>query len=226
MKSHGILERCSKANDKGRTALVVTVLLMLLMLLLGIVRAQLIDRVLAVVVGEPITLSDVTTAMRFGLVPAAADDGDRVQATLNALIERQLQLIEVNRYVPPEPTDAEIDARLAQVRSRFASAPAFDAALKEMSVTPAQLRARMRDDLRIESYLRQRFAASYQPSEDEVLRYYRSHESDFVSNGTLRPYTEVRDEARRRLVDGRTAALVLDWIAGLRRRADVTILPK
>ena len=226
MKSHGILGGRSKARDKGRTALVVTVLLMLVMLFVGILRAQLIDRVLAVVVGEPVTLSDVTTAMRLGLVPAAPGDADRVQATLNALIERQLQLIEVDRYVPPEPAEAEIDARLAQVRSRFASAAEFDAALQETGVTPAQLRARMRDDLRIESYLRQRFAASYQPSEDEVLRYYRSHESEFVSNGTLRPYVEVRDEARRRLVDGRTAALVRDWIAGLRRRTDVTILPK
>ena len=226
MKSHGMLKDCSKAADKGRTALVVTVLLMLVLLFVGILRAQLIDRVLAVVVGEPVTLSDVTTAMRLGLVPAAPGDGDGVQSTLNALVERQLQLIEVNRYVPAEPTDAEIDARIAQVRSRFDSAAAFDAALKETSVAPAQLRARVRDDLRIESYLRQRFAASYQPSEDEVARYYRSHESDFVSNGTLRPYAEVRDEARRRLVEGRTAALVRDWIAGLRRRADVTILPK
>ena len=55
-------------------------------------RAQIIDRVLAVVVGEPITLSDVTAAMRLGLVPAPAGSEDRVQAVLKALIERQLQL--------------------------------------------------------------------------------------------------------------------------------------
>ena len=84
----------------------------------------------------------------------------------------------------------------------------------------------MRDDLRIESYLRQRFGASYQPGEEEVARYYRAHESDFIRNGVLRPYDEVRDEARKRLVDDRTASLVSDWVAGLRRRADVTILPK
>ncbi len=67
---------------------------------------------------------------------------------------------------------------------------------------------------------------SYQPGEEEVGRYYRSHESEFVRNGVLRPYEEVREEARTRLVDDRTASLVRDWIAGLRRRADVTILPK
>ena len=62
--------------------------------------AQVIDRVLAVVGGEPITLSDVMAAERFGFVPAPDAGGDRVQSGMNALIERQLQLIEVNRYVP------------------------------------------------------------------------------------------------------------------------------
>ncbi len=188
--------------------------------------AQIIDRVLAVVAGAPITLSDVNAVMRLGLVPEAAGKADGVQAALNALIERQLQLIEVNRYAPPEPSAADIDARIAQIRSRFDSQTAFDSAMKDLGVTPAQLRARVRDDLRIESYLRQRFGASYQPGEEEVARYYRAHESDFVRNGVLRPYDEVRDEARKRLVDERTASLVSDWVAGLRRRADVTVLPK
>ena len=188
--------------------------------------AQIIDRVLAVVIGEPITLSDVTAAMRLGFVTEAPGSADRAQAALNALIERQLQLIEVNRYVPPEPAGTEIDARLAQVRARFDSQAALDAALKDTGVTPTLLRARVRDDLRIENYLHQRFGASYQPGEEEVARYYRSHESEFIRNGVLRPYEDVREEARTRLVDDRTASLVRDWVAGLRRRADVTILPK
>ncbi len=188
--------------------------------------AQIIDRVLAVVVGEPLTLSDVTAAMRLGLVTEAAGNVDRVQAALNALIERQLQLIEVNRYVPPEPSDVEIDARLALIRARFDSQAALENAMKDTGVTPTLLRARVRDDLRIETYLRQRFGGSYQPGEEEVSRYYRSHESEFTRNGVLRPYEEVREEARTRLVDDRTASLVRDWIAGLRRRTDVTILPK
>lgn len=188
--------------------------------------AQIIDRVLAVVAGEPITLSDVTAADRFGFVPAPDGGGDRVQAGMNALIERQLQLIEVNRYVPPEPRDGDISARVEMVRGRFASADAFETALKETGVTLVQLRARVRDDLRIESYLQQRFGSSYQPSEDEVVRYYRAHQPDFSRDGLLLPYAEVRDAVRLRLAADRMAVLVRDWVAGLRRRADVTILPK
>ena len=192
----------------------------------GLGAQTIIDRVLAVVAGEPVTLSDVNGVMRLGLVPEAAANADAVQAALNALIERQLQLVEVNRYAPPEPSAADIDARIAAIFSRFDSQAAFDKAMTDSGVTPAQLRARVRDDLRIESYLRQRFGASYQPGEEEVARYYRAHESDFIRNGMLRPFDDVRDEARRRLVDERTASLVRDWVAGLRRRADVTLLPK
>lgn len=218
----GILR--GKARATSHTAIIGA---LLVWLLAGeTLGAQLIERVLAVVAGEPITLSDVNAAMRLGLVHEASANADRVQATLDALIERQLQLIEVNRYVPPEPTEAEIDARLAQIRARFESAAALETAMKDVGVTLPQLRARVRDNLRIESYLQQRFGASYQPGEEEIARYYRSHESDFVRDGVLRPYAEVRDDARKRLIDDRTRSLVRDWIAGLRRRADVTVLPK
>jgi hypothetical protein len=188
-------------------------------------RAEIIDRILAVVGGEPVTLSDVVAANRLGLVPPPAADADRVQATLGALIERQLQLAEVNRYVPPEPPASVIDARVAAVRARFADDAAFATALNETGVTQDQLRARIRDMLRIDSYLQQRFGAVFQPGEDEIAQYYRSHESEFTQGGVLRPYREVREEARKRLVETRTGGLIQEWIEGLRRRADVTVLP-
>ena len=209
-----------------QTTRITWVLSLALLITCAALRAQVIDRVLAVVVAEPITLSDVTAAMRFGFVPDVPGGQDRVRAALDALIERRLQLIEVNRYLPPEPPAAEVDARLAPIRARFESQAAFEKAMTETGVTLDQLRSRARDDLRIESYVRQRFGGSYQPGEDEIARYYASHESEFMRNGSLRPYEDVRDEARKRLLDERTAALVREWVAGLRRRTDITVLPR
>jgi hypothetical protein len=199
---------------------------LILTVLLSAAPTQIIDRVLAVVDGSPITLSDVNAAVRFGLVtvPARQPDGDR--AALDAVIDRRLQLIEVNRYVPPEPTAAAIDTRLAETRTRFASDDAFQEALKETGMSQADLRAALRDSLRIASYLAQRFRAGYQPGEDEVLAYYRSHQADYDRAGVVRPFAEARDDARQRLIESRTDALIRDWIAALRRRVDVTLLPK
>jgi SurA N-terminal domain len=186
-------------------------------------NAQIIDRVLAVVASQPITLSDVRAALALGLVPPA-DTGEKPErAALNNLIDRQLQLIEVNRYLPPEPTPAEVDAKVSEIRARFNGDAAFQAALTENGFTPDQLRARVRDNLRIESYLFQRFGVGPEPSEEELQRFYRS--SDFTRDGTERPYSEVREEVKRRLVEARKASRIRDWLAGLRRRVEVAVLP-
>jgi hypothetical protein len=192
----------------------------------GAVAMQVLDRILAVVAGDPITLSDVNGAVLLGLVPPPAAGQPPLDAALEALVDRQLQLIEVNRYVPPEPPEGDITNRLTAIRARFPSDAAFDAALKETGLTEDQLRGRIRDTLRIDSYLQQRFGAAYQPSDEEITSYYRAHEADFTRNGVLRPYSEVRDDARGRLIQERSATLIRDWVAGLRRRVDVTILPK
>jgi parvulin-like peptidyl-prolyl isomerase len=197
----------------------------MLAVLCAAAQAQLIDRVLAVVAATPITLSDVTAAIRFGLVPSAAA-GSSEDVALNTLIDRQLQLVEVNRYVPAEPSPAQIDAQLAQIRARFDSPTAFDRALVDTGLTLDQLRANVRDTIRIQSYIQQRFGGNYEPAEDELGRYYRAHEADFMSNGALAPFDRVRQDVRRRLVAERTDTLVRSWIADLRRRSDVTVLPK
>lgn len=187
-------------------------------------RAQIIDRVLAVVAGQPITLSDVRAAITFGLIPAAAAGENDERAALNSLIDRQLQLIEVNRYLPPEPTAAELDTRLMRIRARFDSEAAFEAALVENGLTADLLRARIRDNLRIESYLAQRFGVGAEPTEEEVGRFAKS--AEIMRGSAGKPYAEIREEARRRLIEARRNSLIEDWIAGLRRRVDVAVLTR
>jgi hypothetical protein len=123
--------------------------------------AETIDRVLAVVAGQPITLSDVTAARELGLQPiATGSSADPVRSVLNALIDRELILAEVERYAPAEPSTDAIDRQVAQVRSRFATADTFAAALAHGGLSEKDLRARLREDLRIAAYLDQRFAAA------------------------------------------------------------------
>ena len=182
-------------------------------------RAEIIDRVLAAVNASVITLSDVEAVQRFGLIDVRGDRG----AVLERLIERNLTLAEVNRYAPPEPADGVVDARMADVRRRFGSDERFAAALAEVGISEAQLRAYVRDDLRIRAYLTQRFGAALQPAEADILEYYRTHPSEFTRDGVLLSYPEAHDDARAGLIAERRAALVRDWLAGLRRRADITV---
>jgi hypothetical protein len=121
-------------------------------------RAETIDRVLAVVGAQVITLTDVTAARDLGLVAAGAA-ADPVRAVLSTLIDRELILAEVERYAPPEPTAEAIDRELAVVRGRFASPAEFDAALARSGLDETHVRETLRQDLRIRAYEDQRFTA-------------------------------------------------------------------
>lgn len=143
-------------------------------------RAETVDRVLAVVAGDIITLTDVKAASDFGFVTPPRG-GDPTRAVLNALIDRELELAEVERYAPPEPTAEDVDRGVERVRARFASAQAFEAALARTGIDLQHVRETVREDLRIQAYLEQRFAGA----------------------------SDRRQQA------------VTDWIAGLRRRADI-----
>ncbi len=121
--------------------------------------AELIDSVLAFVDGQVIMRSDVRAFSDLGLVapPATADDDERV---LTALIERQLILSEVERYVVDDPTDGEVTARFGEVVARVGGAPSFESLLPLVGLEKSDVRQIVRDDLRIERYLAGRFPSS------------------------------------------------------------------
>jgi hypothetical protein len=142
---------------------------------------EVIDRVLAVVAGDLIMLSDVRAALDLGMVSAGGAP-DAVRAVLSALIDRALVLDEVNRYAPPEPSATEIDRAVTEVQARFDSLQSFDRVLEGAGLGVGQLRETLRHDLRIRAYLDQRFTA------------------------------DTPQQVR---------AAIDEWIAGLRRRADI-----
>ena len=67
------------------------------------------------------------------------------------------------------------------------------------------LRVHAADDLRLASYLDERFSAASQPTDAEV--------------------SQAGEASRPRLAEERRRTLVAAWSSELRRRADVTVLP-
>lgn len=186
-------------------------------------EAETIDRVLAVVSGAVITQSDVNAASALGLVKQADKAEDPLGAVLSALVDRQLILIEVDRYAPAEPAAAAIEQELSNVRARFSSESTYRAVLARTGTDDKLLRQTLRDDLRIRAYLEQRFTAP-PPSDEELDRYYRDHLEEFTSRTPVVPAADARAEIGRRLTAERRAGLIEDWLGTLRRRAVITNL--
>jgi hypothetical protein len=120
-----------------------------------VMQGALIERTLAIVGGQALTLSDVQTARALKLV----DTADDFDAAIERLVERALVLREVDRYAPPEPDDAAIQLQLDRVHARVPK-DELERVLAAGGFTEARLRAWLRDDLRIAAYLNQRFAST------------------------------------------------------------------
>ena len=165
--------------------------------------AEIIDRVLAILPGQIITQTDVQAALDLGLVEAP-EGSDRIGIGLSAVIDRVLMLNEVRRVIPAEPSATAVDARVARIRQRFESPAALAHVLAARGIDEAILRIYAADDLRLASYLEERFSAASQPTDEEVR--------------------QAGDGSRQRLADERRRTLVGAWTSELRRRADVTVL--
>jgi len=127
--------------------------------LCGAVAAETVERVLAVVAGQIILLSDVTAARDLGLQTAEGAT-DSIRAVLTKLIDRELVLAEVDRYAPPEPDAEAVDRGVEALRARFPSRQVFAATLEKSGIDENHVRETVRQDLRVAAYLEQRFASA------------------------------------------------------------------
>ena len=117
---------------------------------------QLLDRILAVVEGQVILLSDVRLFLDTGLVEGSAA-ADPVPRALGRLIERRLILEEAARYVLEDPDPGEVDAGVRRIERQVGGPHALDAVLAAAGHSPRDLEQIVQDDLRIERYLTRRF---------------------------------------------------------------------
>ncbi|MBI2829101.1 MAG: hypothetical protein HYX77_07525 [Acidobacteria bacterium] len=179
---------------------------------------QLLDRIVARVNGEVISLTDLKAAVALGVVegPAGADE----TAAIEGLIDRQLVLAEVARFAPPEPAPADVARETAALTVRVGSGLA--AMMESTGVDEVRIRDIARDNLRIQAYLNQRFGATVQITEEEVARYYRIHPDEFTRDGILIPFTQAEPVARERAGAERRASTVAQWMHDVRSRAEIT----
>jgi hypothetical protein len=182
--------------------------------------AQVIDRVLATVDGRLVTLPDVRAATTLGFTPAAAGTSAR-DAALDRWIERLLVRQEVDRFAPPEPAAAVIDARVAAVLAPLGTPDQARVTLTRLGIDEAWVRQWVRDDLRIQAYTEQRFAGALEPTSEELESYYREHAGEFVRDGRELSADQAQALARDHVMAARRRVLVADWLDGLRRRATI-----
>ena len=183
-----------------------------------------LDRILAVVGGNVIMLSDVRAFIDLGLADVSGAPESEV-ATLTLLIERRLALDAIDRYVVADPLSQTINLRLDEVRDRFATTQTFTTVLDRVGFTEADLRAVLRDNARRDAYLEERFFADFQLTEAKLRSYYETHAAEFLRDGQMLIFEEARPEVRRQLTKELHAKMVAEWTATLVERGQVIRVP-
>ena len=194
---------------------------MVLVLNAASVRAELVDRVVAVIDRDVITLSEAEEAQEFRTL--RGQEALPLEQVVERLIEARLIEREVSRYpedaLPQEPIDAAVDS----IRASFSSPTAFAASLSARGLSEDQLETIIRRQLTIQRYLESRFRPLVFVTEDEVQRYYDNVLlPDVTQAGETVPELASVEEAIHRILEERVFNQRIDeWITRLKVRSQI-----
>jgi len=176
----------------------------------------LLDRIVARISGNEVTLTDLQTARGFGVVA-----GPTEATALEQLIDRQLLLAEVARFPPPDPAETAVAAEVT--REKAAAGNRLQELMASTGTDEARLHDIARDTLRLEAYIDQRFGTSMQVTDDEAAAYYGAHPDEFRRDGAAIPFEAALPVARERASIERRKEQVQRWLYDLRGRADIAV---
>ncbi|HYO69945.1 MAG TPA: hypothetical protein VEU33_28100, partial [Archangium sp.] len=180
--------------------------------------SRVIDRVVAVIGTQVLTLSELEFEARVSLVQRggvrAADaplDEQALQGALELAINYRLLVAGADRLQAFQAERSEVEARLRAFRDRFEDETALLAFLARHDADLEQLTVVLERSVRAERILDSRIRLRAQVSDAEVRRYWEEH------RGTLGgPFEAVRDTLREKLFRDRYNKLAGEEFKGVR----------
>lgn len=185
-----------------------------------------VDRIAAVIDGQVLTVSEITQMVELRFFPRLGNSEDEYRReVLDALIAQALRYRDVERFGAQDIPADTIEARLVEIRKRFAAEADFTAALARSELTLDELRALVKRQLQVEAYIQERFAPMVFVTNEEIDEYYRGpwREQRRARGLAVPPLAEVREEVRAALRLSRLQVEIDRWTSQLRARANVDV---
>lgn len=187
---------------------------------------RIIDRVVAVIAGRALSLSELEFEGRVALIQAGGVEaataplGDEaLRGALEHAIFVRLQIAEADklRAYPNEP--GEVEAALAAFQRRFAAPGELQRFLDRHDADRQQLAAVLGRTLRATKALEAKLRLRAQVSEAEVRRYYDENAAQLGAD-----YEAVRAPLRQKLSSARLRERTVAEMAQLRKGAEVRLI--
>lgn len=185
-------------------------------------RSALLERVIAAVNNDVITLSDLRHTVAYNAAIGGKGNGRRLAVeTLEGIINRKLLLQEASRLGFVEVTEQDARAETQRLRERLGSDDAFQAFLSRVGMSEDQLTSLLGEQLVVQRFVERKIELYARVSRDDVEAYYREHHADYMG----RQFSEVQKQITS-MLSGQLAAQQLDsYLAELRSRAMIRINP-
>jgi peptidyl-prolyl cis-trans isomerase SurA len=214
------VERKKRTGEGRRRVRMVVFVLSLFLVLPPVVGAELVDRIVAAVNNDVITLSDLQHAMAFNTALGATGGGPLLEVeTREGLINRTLLVQEAIRLRFDEVSERDVDAELEKLRQRFGSDDAFLEFLARTALTEEQLRNLLGERLLVERFVTKKITLFTRVSHDEAQKYFTDHPEEFKG----RRFPEVEKEITQRIAEQMAGQQLDLYIADLRSRAEIRL---
>jgi hypothetical protein len=199
-------------------------------------KAVVLDRVVAVVNNQAILASDVDDEVRLAVLdPGVAGVVLTPKRALDQLISRALiqQQIRQEDAQAAEPTQAEVDARLAEIRREVpacihfncASDQGWTAFLTAHGLSPQRVESYLRYRVQILRFIEQRFRQGIRIAPEDIEKYYRETLlPQYTPGEAIPPLDKAAPRIQEILLEQQVNVLFDDWLRNLRRQGDVEVL--
>jgi parvulin-like peptidyl-prolyl isomerase len=195
-----------------------------------------LDRVVAVVNRHVILTSDLDDEIRLSVLdPNSAGQVLTRRRALEQIISRTLieQQIREEDAQAAAPTQAEMDARLSEIRKELPACVRENCATDEgwrtfltsHDLTAERVNAYLRYRLEILSFIELRFRQGIRISQQEVASYYNETlVPQYAPGEKVPPLEQVAPRIQEILLQQQVNALFDDWLDNLRKQGDVEVL--
>lgn len=186
-------------------------------------HAMLVDRILAVVNRQPITLSDLNRYQAF----RALNDGKKnwetppppSPAVLQQLIDRKLLLEEAEKFEVGLPKTADLVEVQDRLSKRFASSLEFQDALLRWGLDRDALKHEIEDYLTIQRFVEQRIIFFVIIPPAEIQKYYDAHRDEYKD----KRLEEALSHISKQLTDLKAREKLDIYLKKLREKASIQI---
>jgi len=197
-----------------------------------IFRAEVIDRLVAVVNRQIITLGDVEQELRMQVVDPNGKDSSGVNSTqqqkmsqevvVQRLIEQTLIREQIQQFPGLEIDDEQVESQIASVEKNGGGAEK----LAEMKIDIGALRDRLRWQLQVMKFIDYRFRQFVVVDTKEIEAYYQNQFLPELQKRNAVPapaLADVEERIRKIVTEEKLNTQVDEWLASLRKDATIEI---